>query len=138
MLSKLIKHEFRALSRFLLPIHILLLVACLIGRFMFQAMATMDLPNVILIVSFVFLISIWIVVPCATSILIVVRYYKSLYTDEGYLTLTLPATRGQLLFSKAFAACVWSILDLAIVIAGLAIVVIIPQVIKTLQRRLMS
>ena len=88
----------------------------------------MDLPNVILIVSFVFLISIWIVVPCATSILIVVRYYKSLYTDEGYLTLTLPATRGQLLFSKAFAACVWSILDLAIVIAGLAIVVIIPQV----------
>ena len=60
--------------------------------------------------------------------LIVVRYYKSLYTDEGYLTLTLPATRGQLLFSKAFAACVWSILDLAIVIAGLAIVVIIPQV----------
>lgn len=128
MLSKLIKHEFRALSRFLLPIHILLLVACLIGRFMFQAMAMMDLPNVILIVSFVFLISIWIVVPCATSILIVVRYYKSLYTDEGYLTLTLPATRGQLLFSKAFAACVWSILDLAIVIAGLAIVVIIPQV----------
>lgn len=94
MLSKLIKHEFRALSRFLLPIHILLLVACLIGRFMFQAMAMMDLPNVILIVSFVFLISIWIVVPCATSILIVVRYYKSLYTDEGYLTLTLPATRG--------------------------------------------
>ena len=117
MLGKLIKHEFRALSRFLLPIHILLLVACLIGRFMFQAMVTMDLPNVILIVSFVFLISIWIVVPCATSILIVVRYYKSLYTDEGYLTLTLPATRGQLLFSKAFAACVWSIL-----------VVIIPQV----------
>ncbi len=43
MLSKLIKHEFRALSRFLLPIHILLLVACLIGRFMFQAMAMMDL-----------------------------------------------------------------------------------------------
>ena len=128
MLGKLIKHEFRALSRFLLPIHILLLVACLIGRFMFQAMDTMDLPNVILIVSFVFLISIWIVVPCATSILIVVRYYKSLYTDEGYLTLTLPATRGQLLFSKAFAAFVWSILDLAIVIAGLAIVVIIPQV----------
>lgn len=42
MLGKLIKHEFRALSRFLLPIHILLLVACLIGRFMFQAMATMD------------------------------------------------------------------------------------------------
>ena len=132
MLGKLIKHEFRALSRFLLPIHILLLVACLIGRFMFQAMATMDLPNVISIVSFVFLISIWIVVPCATSILIVVRYYKSLYTDEGYLTLTLPATRGQLLFSKAFAACVWSILDLAIVIAGY------HRFIKTLQRRLMS
>ena len=66
MLSKLIKHEFRALSRFLLPIHILLLVACLIGRFMFQAMAMMDRPNVRLIVACGFRISIWIVVPFAT------------------------------------------------------------------------
>ncbi len=128
MLGKLIKHEFRALSRFLLPIHILLLIACILGRFLFQSITTTDLPNVIILISFVCFISILIIVPCATVVLIIVRYYKSLYTDEGYLTLTLPVTRGQLLFSKAFVACVWSILDLALVIIGCAIAIIIPQV----------
>lgn len=128
MLSKLVKHEFKAISRVLLPLHILLLIVCVFGRFMFQASATMELPNAIVIISLVFFISILIVVPCVTTILIVVRYYKSLYTDEGYLTLTLPATRGQLLFSKGFAACVWSILDLVIVIGGCAIIILIPQV----------
>lgn len=128
MLGKLIKHEFRALSRFLLPLHILLLIVCVCGRFMFQASTIMELPNVLVIISLIFFISLLIVVPCITSILIVVRYYKNLYTDEGYLTLTLPATRGQLLFSKGFAACIWSLLDFAIVIAGCAIVIIIPQV----------
>lgn len=130
MLGKLIKHEFRALSRFLLPLHILLLIVCVCGRFMFQASTIMELPNVLVIISLIFFISLLIVVPCITSILIVVRYYKNLYTDEGYLTLTLPATRGQLLFSKGFAACIWSLLDFAIVIAGCAIVIIIPQVTK--------
>lgn len=128
MLGKLIKHEFRALSRLLIPLHILLLIVCVCGRFMFQASTTMDLPNVLVIISLIFFISLLVIVPCITSILIVVRYYKSLYTDEGYLTLTLPATRGQLLFSKGFVACIWSLLDFAIVIAGCAIVIIIPQV----------
>ncbi len=99
MLGKLIKHEFQHFPIFTSDSYSF--AGCLsIGRFMFQAMATMDLPNVILIVSFVFLISIWIVVPCATSILIVVRYYKSLYTDEGYLTLTLPAKEDSFCFPK--------------------------------------
>lgn len=128
MLRKLIKHEFRALSRILLPIHILLLLVCVCGRFMFQASAAMELPNAIIIISFVFFISILIVVPSITSILVVVRYYKSLYTDEGYLTLTLPVTRGQLLFSKGLVACIWSILDFVIVIGGCAIIILIPQI----------
>ena len=129
MLGKLIKHEFRALSRFLLPIHILLLVACLIGRFMFQAMDTMDLPNVILIVSFVFLISIWIVVPCATSILIVVRYYKSLYTDEGYLTNVLPVSATDHILSKMLVFGAWSILNALSVLASFAFL-LLPSAIR--------
>ncbi len=128
MLGKLIKHEFRALSRFLIPLHILLLISCVMGRFLSLTIARTDAPNVIILITLICLVSIWIIVPCITSILIVVRYYKSLYTDEGYLTLTLPVTRGQLLFSKAFTACVWSILDIAIVIAGCAVVILIPPV----------
>ncbi len=35
-----------------------------------------------------------------TGILIFKRFYKNFFTDEGYLTFTLPAQRKQLLFSK--------------------------------------
>lgn len=42
-----------------------------------------------------------------TLILIVVRYYKNFFTDEGYLTFTLPVSRTQLLNSKILMAFIW-------------------------------
>ena len=36
-----------------------------------------------------------------TAVLIFKRFYKNFFTDEGYLTFTLPVKRNQLLFSKA-------------------------------------
>lgn len=42
-----------------------------------------------------------------TLILIVVRYYKNFFTDEGYLTFTLPVSRVQLLNSKILMAFIW-------------------------------
>lgn len=128
MLGKLIKHEFRAASRFLLPIHLLLIAACFIGRFVFQMSLSYDLPNFVLIIFIIFYVSVLIIVPFITQILIVIRYYKNLYTDEGYLTFTLPATRGQLLFSKGLIAFVWSLLDFIAVVIGSAILILIPTI----------
>ncbi len=39
-----------------------------------------------------------------------VHFYKTMYTDEGYLTQTLPVTPRQLLFSKTFVAGIWTML----------------------------
>lgn len=38
-----------------------------------------------------------------------VHFYKSMYTDEGYLAHTLPVTPDQLLFSKIFISGVWTL-----------------------------
>jgi hypothetical protein len=38
-----------------------------------------------------------------TEILVFVRFYKNLFTDEGYLTFTLPVSRRQLLLSKVIS-----------------------------------
>ncbi len=42
-----------------------------------------------------------------TTVLIVVRYYKNFFTDEGYLTFTLPVSRTNLLNSKILMALIW-------------------------------
>ena len=42
-----------------------------------------------------------------TLILILIRYYKNFFTDEGYLTFTLPVSRTKLLNSKIIMAFFW-------------------------------
>jgi len=45
-----------------------------------------------------------------TMVLIYVRFYKNLFTDEGYLTFTLPVSRKQILLSKTLNAFIWYVL----------------------------
>lgn len=40
-----------------------------------------------------------------TAILVHVRYFKNFFTDEGYLTFTLPVKRSSLLMSKIITGC---------------------------------
>ena len=61
-----------------------------------------------------------------TTILILYRYYKNFFTDEGYLTFTLPVTRDQLLWSKIINAFIWEIATfLALTVCGTAILLIL-------------
>lgn len=41
---------------------------------------------------------------------ITTRYYKNVYTDEGYLTNTLPVTARQIILSKLFVGIIWSMI----------------------------
>lgn len=45
-----------------------------------------------------------------TGIMVYFRFYKSFYSDEGYLTFTLPVKRSTLLFSKLLNGMIWSFL----------------------------
>lgn len=55
------------------------------------------------------------------TVLIVVRYYKNFFTDEGYLTFTLPVSRTKLLNSKILMALIWISATLAVcILAALA------------------
>ena len=55
------------------------------------------------------------------TVLIVVRYYKNFFTDEGYLTFTLSVSRTKLLNSKILMALIWISATLAVcILAALA------------------
>lgn len=49
------------------------------------------------------------------------RYYKNLFTDEGYLTFTLPVNSRTLIFSKLWATLLWTLVSVVVVIACILI-----------------
>ncbi len=60
--------------------------------------------------------------PLGITIYLVVRYYKSMFTDEGYLTHTLPATTHQLLISKGLVMGAWNLISSVAVVASVFII----------------
>ena len=66
-----------------------------------------------------------------TMLMIAICFYKNLYSDEGYLTHTLPVTRGQLLISKTVSGSVWMLLDMMMVILSLFILVLTRPVLDS-------
>ena len=56
-----------------------------------------------------------------TAILVFVRFFKNFFTDEGYLTFTLPVTRAKLLFSKTLSAFIWFTAHFLLILISLAV-----------------
>lgn len=42
-----------------------------------------------------------------TEVLVFIRYYRNFFSDEGYLTFTLPVSRQSLYLSKTLSALIW-------------------------------
>lgn len=130
MLGKLIKYDLKSVSRLLIPLHLILIVVSFLGRFIMITKAYKTLP----VVMVGFLISGYIiflvVIAYTTTFLILHRFYKNLFSDEGYLTWTLPVTPGQHLFTKLISGSIWMIFDYTIMFLSLGIVFLVPDVLK--------
>lgn len=125
MLGKLIKHEWKATWKYLVltngGILLLSLLGCLGGDFLTNGSNTNPLAEslaTLYISAYVFSI---IGVFFVTHILLIVRYYKNFYTDEGYLMHTLPVTPAAKLFSKFLVYFIWSILNIVSTILSVLI-----------------
>ena len=99
MLGKLIKYDLKAVSWLLIPLHILLIAASILARFIITSGAYLRTPNAILIMEVAGYVILFVIVTYVTAFMIVYRFYKNLFSDEGYLTHTLPVTPGQHLLS---------------------------------------
>ena len=103
MLSKLLKYEFRATGRIMLPVYALLLVTAggtsvtgsLMGRY--PESTVLSIFRTLFMTLFAFTT---FGVLLLTLVLMVYRFYKNLMTDEGYLMFTLPVSRSLLIWSK--------------------------------------
>lgn len=122
MFGKSLKYEFKAVSRKIVPLFITVLVISVLlgvtfiidGRVLPSAPKTenpyaaeriIDLMQWILVAGLIVMI---FVVSIAVFVLMLKRFYSSFFTDEGYLTFTLPVSVDCHLMTKIVSMLIWS------------------------------
>ncbi len=119
MLKKLYRYEFYSLFRSLLPIYGAALGFALLSRltylFDFDNLAFSIISGM---VTTVYVFSI-IAVAIIGIVVVVVRFYRNLLKEEGYLTFSLPFTPTQHILCKLICGFVVILLDAAVVILSL-------------------
>ncbi|MBQ9749983.1 MAG: hypothetical protein IJV87_05315 [Clostridia bacterium] len=128
MLKKLLKYDLRAIFKYWWILAISSVGLSIIGGMCLYALtnfidtdpnALMIMVAVLGIVATVIGLSAFLIV---TEILIFVRFYKNFFTDEGYLTFTLPVKRSQLLNSKLIVTVAASLATILMLIVDVVIV----------------
>lgn len=134
MLSKLIKYDMKALNRFLIVMHGFLLLSAILGRFLLTGRISFSKPDettqLLLALSFILYVLIITGVSFGTQLVIVVRFYKNLFSDEGYLSHTLPVSTGQHLLSKTITGTIWCVADILLLFLSMWIVAATPSVVN--------
>ncbi|MBQ3815894.1 MAG: hypothetical protein II836_07545, partial [Clostridia bacterium] len=113
MLVKLFRHDFRAQSRMQIPVLIAIAAAAVLGFLNMIFLAGTGSGRLVseeansyglllgAAISGTFLIFLALgIAMTVMAVLIFVRFYRSMVTDEAYLTFTLPVTAGQLIGAK--------------------------------------
>jgi len=120
MLRKLMKHEFRATGRIMLPMFLLVLVTSVGANISTRTLLETDHPflnivGVVLLGSFTIAIASTCIM---TVVLAVNRFYKNILRDEGYVMMTLPVSVHQQVWAKLLVSLVWFLATAAVVALG--------------------
>ena len=130
MLGKLIKHEWRGTYRVGCLMMLLMAGITFFGWLAFQSPMWKELSgnsdsysvtmeagilNILSVFTLLLYFVMLIVVLVGIVVYLAVHFYKTVYTDEGYLTHTLPVTKHQLLFSKILVGGLWTMIIYAMV-----------------------
>lgn len=126
MLKKSMKHEWKATWKRMAGINGAVLGLGLIGSLgVIGALNNVTIPDLLVgIYVFVYII-ILIASSIVTYFMIASRYYKSIFTDEGYLTNTLPITSDQKILSRFLISLFWTIVNL-LCVSGSILFLLIP------------
>lgn len=135
MLSKLLKHELRATGRIFLPLYLLLVVFTAINRFFvgrgMQGLTTDEvgtfgatMSRFIEVASITLYCIIIVAIFIMTLVVTVMRFYKNLLGEEGYLMNTLPVTVDQHILSKLLVSLLWQILSALVACLSIFILIV--------------
>lgn len=114
MLKKLIKHDMRSISKSAVPMFIVSgivsIVCCAMLYFTYGFSEDVNsVFGAVIVTSGFYLLGMAaiMVLGVVTAFISISRYYKSLFTDEGYLTMVLPVKTVTLFSAKLLSTFIW-------------------------------
>lgn len=121
MLLKLLKYDIKAVWKIALTVSLISFGIAAMGGASYAAyingLANDSESPFIFVGFFGYLFSIFAISGACFTISIVVfsRFYKNLFTDEGYLTFTLPVSRNKIHLAKTLNTVIWSVYQVIMV-----------------------
>ena len=127
MLGKLIKYEWKNTAKICGSLNLFLVLMTVIACLsfctpMWEAVFTGNGFSPMLLLGIMFLILYFVsIIGVLYGILIYlgVHFYRTMYSEEGYLTHTLPVTGHQLLVSKILTAVLWYLIVMVLLMASI-------------------
>ena len=121
MLKKLFRYDMKYTARLVLPLMLLTLGTTLLGSIAMKLLkgieyssfsATLGATLLSIVLGLIVAGSIFILVAFAiiTSIVVFMRFYRHFFSDEGYLTHTLPVKTSTHMFSKTWSTLLWVVI----------------------------
>ncbi len=122
MLRKLLKYDFKAVLKYwwIAAVSSVLLSALggfCISVFRQSSIGEVKIPEIIIVCAVLLFVLVIIGISAfilLSEVLIFIRFYKNFFSDEGYLTFTLPVKQSQLLNSKLIMSGVTNILTIIV------------------------
>lgn len=135
MFSKLLKHEWRSNAKTLGILSAAALGVGLLGGVVLRVLTNADENSNALAVmgmgtSMIFIVLALIAYVAAVEIILLARFYKNKFTDEGYLTFTLPVNSHQIFLSSFLNIFIWTLLASVVMIICVAAMLLLGGVIN--------
>ena len=110
MLGKLMKYEFKATWKLLVPMDIFLVIMSILA-YITVRMTLLSSENELVLMTgtlvlATYMISVFVIM-IVTIRYLIYRFYVSVYGDEGYLLHTLPVDKHHIIIAKVLAAVIW-------------------------------
>ncbi len=133
MLGKMIRQEWKDTWKVCLLLTGAALAVTLLGCLAFLTPMWKGLANGNLSFQLVDVLGVFMLVGCVITLIgtafgmfayLGVRFYRSMYSERGYLTHTLPVSAGQLLLGKTLTAAIWyTVMQITVLACTLVLVV---------------
>ncbi len=122
MLGKLLKYEYKETAKLFIPLNAIVLLITLLWTGYLKISLYDANGQGVLQVFFILLYVIGILALfIITGVYLAIRFYKTMYAQQGYLTHTLPVSVSATLNSKIIAAVSWLLLAILVCAASILI-----------------
>ena len=135
MLGKPIKYDLKSSAKIFILLHGIFLLICVAGRIFVMDRLDFTAPANTLIapITIIFTLGIFLstAITLCTSPLITFRFYQNLFSREGYLSSTIPASGIEHLWAKIISGYLLAAVDIMVISAGILILLTSRNVVET-------